>query len=173
MESSSWAVLIAIFAGLLALIAIILACVLSGKPGPQGPQGVQGAVGNPGTKGGAITNSASAVVAIGVSGNAFTLPQTYNTYDIVIPKVSGYSANPYFLINADQVSIGDVFAIDNTNNPTLECAIQYSNFSNNLGVLDETTLNNSINGRNNSAIVEITASRIPDGKNIFIFFNAA
>jgi hypothetical protein len=100
------------------------------------------------------------------------LPPTYNGYNIVIPSIPPQNTNN-LKINASQVHNGDVFTIDNTNNPTLFLYIQTSGFDNNIGDNDEVVLNSGtlMNGRGNTALINITMGTTASTNNIFIFVN--
>lgn len=164
-----WLSISALGIAIVAVILAILALVFGG--GTQGPQGPQGPQGNNGTNGGPIITGETEAVYDTVQ-NCYILPPIYNGYNIVIPEIPPQNTNN-IKINASQVKNGDVFTIDNTNNASLFFYIQTSGFDNNIEDNDEVVLNSGtvMNGRQNTALVNITVGKTISTNNIFIFIN--
>lgn len=163
--SPIWGLVIGIIAVVIAIVAIILIFVIPGPAGPAGPAGTPGAKGNDGASAASIKYSALAVY--NQTTDSYSLPSPYNYTNIVIPTRTN---NVYFTIKASDVVIGDVFNIDNTNNPTFPLYIQYQGFGNNLTPtsIEELSINHNGSGRINIFNVQISAGKTAANKNIMI-----
>lgn len=167
MPSSSLAIgalIVGIIAIIGAVVAIVLAFVIQGpqgEPGPQGPQGNEG-------KAGVAIDFSSIAVKIGTI--LYTLPTVYNYSNIVIPVVEPGS-DVYFSVSKNQTKIGDIFLVDNTNNPGSTFYLQYSGYDNNISSIgiDEFGVNSDQTGKSNSIYVQITAGK--KDQNIIMFAN--
>ena len=170
-KSIPWGLIVGSVALIVAIVAIVLVFVIPGPAGPEGPQGKDGSKGNAGTSGMAITNSGVANV-YSTNGYNYTMSSPYNYTNVVVPSVP--SGNPvYFSIPANKVSIGDVFVIDNTRNPTSRLFIQFSGFDNNINPngWNEISVNNDSGGLINMCYVQITAGKSNSTKNIILIPN--
>jgi hypothetical protein len=164
--SPIWGIVLGAIAIVIAIVAIVLIFVI---PGPEGPIGKDGKTGNDGSSALTIKYSYQAAKHP-AAGYAYTMPQPYNYANIYIPTVPARS-DIYFIINATNVQIGDVFVIDNTNNPTSDLRVQYSGFENNISSSNEVSVNNLQNGLINMFYVQIGAGKSSGGKNIILTSN--
>lgn len=98
--------------------------------------------------------------------NYYVSPTSYNLTNIVIPVVDKTVNNVRFTIDANNVSIGDMFSIDNSNNPDLTFYVNYTNFDNMSGdiIINKNPGAYSVY----VAFVQITAGRTTKGKNIIL-----
>jgi hypothetical protein len=174
-KKTDWMTIIALGIAVVALILAIFAFFV-GK-GSQGPTGATGATGPTGPQGNNGTNVGAIITGqtqaiYDTNKKAYVLPPIYNGYNIVIPEI--ISTSPYFIIDASDVQNGDVFTIDNTNNPSLFLYIQVPGFDNVISADSEVVLNSGSlnNGRNNTALVNITTGKTDSTTNIFIFINS-
>lgn len=165
-----WVSIGAILLSIVAIVLAIIALAFGGKQGPQGIQGQQGPPGNNGTNGGPITTDVVEAI-YDPSQNCYVLPPVYNGYNILIPQTVPPHTNN-IKIDASQVKNGDVFTIDNTQNPDLFLYIQISGFDNDTSSeFDEIVLNYGYLNRNNTALINITVGKTIDTKNIFVIIN--
>lgn len=165
-----WGLIVGAFAILIAIVAIILIFVIPGAEGPAGPAGTNGKDGKNGTNGTTgIMYSSNAVLYSPDFTYQFTLPTYYNGTNIVIPGF-GNVVTPYveFFIDVGQVSIGDIFMIDNSNNRN-GFYIWYSGFDNQSVSPKKVVIDTALNSTGTNLVqVQITAGKSLSTKNIFL-----
>lgn len=99
----------------------------------------------------------------------YSIPSKYNRANVVIPALNNKDTIINFEVDSSKVHIGDLFTIDNSNNPLNTFKVIYTGFDNNQSSdkTDEVTINNGL-GILNTVLIQITAGKSNNTHNIII-----
>jgi hypothetical protein len=104
-----------------------------------------------------IVNSQPATL---LSNGNYGLSASFNRSNIVLPAVNDVTKIIAFQVDVSQVKMGDLFTIDNSQNPLNTFKVIYSGFDNNQSSdkVDEVMINNG-KGILNTVLINITAGK--------------